>query len=80
VKGGMMNILWWKKKRNCPRRLRFKLPMYKNEVLVLNPETGDYYLEFVLDQHDEISNGRLVIVSKDQPKVRFEKNLEKEVG
>ena len=59
-----------------PIRLRFKIPMTSGEVLIIDESKSDAFLEIVLDENDHVKVGRYVLVSKFQPRIRKEKNLE----
>ena len=59
-----------------PVLLRFKIPMLAGEILVVDESIHDFYIEIVLDENDDLKSGRYVFVSKDPPRIRFEKNLE----
>jgi hypothetical protein len=65
-----------KKKSKRPILLKFEIPpLWKNNIL-LDFDKNKVFIEFVLNENDELTAGRFVLVCKDKPRIRREFNTE----
>jgi hypothetical protein len=65
-----------KKKSKRPVLLTFEIPPLWRNNIVLDFEKNKVFIEFVLNENDELTAGRFVMVDKNKPRIRRELNTE----
>jgi hypothetical protein len=73
------NFSNWVKRKKEPRRpvlLTFEIPPLWRNNIVLDFEKNKVLIEIVLDENNQLTAARFVMVAKDKPRIRREFNTE----